>query len=99
MLLQFAEGKLQNILIGNGLGDGELARGEPPEGDEMGAAAGFLAEFMSDRSNISAFCAGDPKVRERLLVTAELEFVDMNQPRFALYLQAFAGQFVKRDTL
>src|SRR2546422_5796917 len=46
----------------------------------------FLAQFVGYCANISAFCAGDPKMAHRLLIRAKLKFVNVNQARFTWHL-------------
>ena len=65
----------------------------------MRAAAEFLAEFVRDAADVSALGAGDSKLAERRLVIRETEIVDVNQPRLAFDLDAFARQFVERHAV
>ena len=54
---------------------------------------------MRDTADVRAFGAGEFEFAERLGVIRETEVVDVNESRLAFYLNAFAREFVKRDTV
>src|SRR6266436_2469299 len=97
-LLQLRCSQLENIFEWNGIGGVKLARSYSSQRRQMRAAAQFFPKFMSEAAHIGSLRACNPEPANRLLVSAEAEAVNMDQPRLPLHLQAFAREFIQRHS-
>src|SRR5207244_1212357 len=89
-LLQLRCSQLENIFEWNGIGGVKLARSYSSQRRQVRAAAQFFAKIVSEAAHIGPLRACNPKPAGRLLVSAEAEAVNMDQPRLPLHFQAFA---------
>ena len=68
LLLQFRRREFEHGVERRGIGHVKFAGNAAAERSQVRAAAEFLAEFMRDAADVSAFGAGDFKLAERRLV-------------------------------
>src|SRR5262249_26992850 len=61
----------------------------------MRAAANFFAQLMHECAHIGALGACDTELPKGLRIAAELETVDMDQPRLPFYLDPLARELVE----
>src|SRR6266403_5076582 len=97
-LLQLSCGQLEHFFELGRIGGVKLARSDSSQCRQMRAATQFSPKFMSEAAHIGAFRARNPEPADRLLVSAEAEAVNMNEPRFPLHFQTLACKFIQRHS-
>src|SRR5262249_946127 len=96
---QLAVPEAEHFLERQGLFDVELSGRDAAQRDEMSAATELAAQIVRERAHIRALGATDAEAGKGLLVIAEAETVDVDEPRLALHLDPAPREFVERDAL